>query len=301
MSHPYASAAYAAGLSHVGAPFEVPEWGGHVLVRPTPSGEGLDAAGPYPLTMLTAEADVAGGLLRLKAAGAVSAVIVLDAARGPPAASAEAAFDFARPFKAHFFHDRAVGPLELQKHHRYELRRAMAEVSTREIRLADHAQDWLHLYAALEAKHDVGGVHAFPAAHHHCLAQLPGVRTFGAFVEDRLVSAHLFITHAGYAVSHLAASTPEGYAARAAYAVNARAILELEDCDLINFGGASGAQDDPTDGLARFKRGFSNRVAASKLCGSVLDPKAYESLSSGFEGGAFFPAYRGLSRTGASQ
>jgi hypothetical protein len=87
--------------------------------------------------MLPKDADVAGGLLRLKAAGAVSAVVVLDAGEGASAPSAETAFDFARPFKAHYFHDRAIGPLQLQKHHRFELRRARADVSAREIRLAD--------------------------------------------------------------------------------------------------------------------------------------------------------------------
>ena len=57
MTHPYASAAYAASLAHSGAPFAVPEWRGHVLSRPTPCGTRRDAMGPYPITVLPPDAD----------------------------------------------------------------------------------------------------------------------------------------------------------------------------------------------------------------------------------------------------
>jgi hypothetical protein len=137
-------------------------------------------------------------------------------------------------------------------------------------------------------------MHAFPPAYHDALARLPGLRAFGAFIEGRLVSAHLFVTHDGYAISHLAASSAEGYAARAAYAVNHTAVTELADCQLINFGGGAGFADDPASGLVRFKRGFCNTVAPSYLCGAVLERPAYLALSAGHDESGFFPAYRGL-------
>ena len=293
MSHPYASRAYAESLAHVGDALAVPEWGGHVLVRRIPGGSVRDAVGPYPLTALPPDADLAGGLERLRRAGLASVVLVVDDRLRPSVETLGEAFDFARPFKTHFVVDRALGPLALGKHHRYELKRALARVDTAEIDLADHLPAWTALYGELAARHGLSGLHAFPAAHHAALAGLPGVRAFGAFVEGRLVSAHIFVTHAGYAVSHLAASAAEGYATGAAYAVNDLAIKAMSDCEAINLGGGAGAGDDPNDGLVRFKRGFSNRTAPAFLCGKVLDPAAYERLSEGFAPTGFFPAYRG--------
>jgi hypothetical protein len=94
-------------------------------------------------------------------------------------------------------------------------------------------------------------------------------------------------------MSHLAASSEAGYRNGAAYALNALAIEALTDCDLVNFGGGAGAVDDPADGLVRFKKGFSNRITDSWLCGAVLDAEAYRVLSAGRADDGFFPAYRG--------
>lgn len=294
MSHPYASHAYALSLAHIGEPLAVPEWGGCVLTRPTPQGARRDATGPYPLTAISPKADIAAGVERLRAAGLVSVVLVADDRLRPSMDAMEDGFDFARPFKSHFLFDRHLGPLELGKHHRYELRRAQERVQAREIVLAEHLAAWRDLYGQLAARHGLEGLHAFPAAHHEALAALPGLRAFGAFVDEQLVSAHLFVTHDGYGVSHLAASAPQGYATGAAYAVNHLAVVELTDCEVINFGGGAGFSETPNDGLVRFKRGFSNRVAPSYLCGKVLDRDAYERLGAGRDS-AFFPAYRGPS------
>jgi hypothetical protein len=292
MTHPYASAAYAASLSHVGEPFAVPEWDSHILARPIPGVRARDAMGPYPLTVIGPQADLAAGLDRMALAGLVSAVLVVDDRLRPDPASLDQAFDAVRPFKSHHLHDRSLGPPAYGKHHRYELKRALARVEVAEIALSDHLAAWQGLYGDLVAKRGLSGLHAFPAAHHAALARLAGIRAFGAFVDGALVSAHIFVTHAGYAVSHLAASSPEGYATGGAYAVNDLAIARLTDCDVINFGGGAGVSEDPADGLVRFKKGFSNRTAQSYLCTKVLDPEAYRRLSAGAPEAAFFPAYR---------
>jgi len=300
MTHPYAGLAYASSLSHIGQPLALPEWGGHVLTRPTPDGDRQDAVGPYPLTLLSPQPDLPAGLERLKAGGLVSVVIVLAAAAAPPAGALSLAFDLVRPFKTHHVHDRRLGPPAYGKHHRYEIRRAHARVEAREIALGDHLPDWTGLYGQLIQRHDLTGLHAFPDSHHLALTVLPGLRTFGAFIDGRLASAHLFVTHQGRAISHLAASSAEGYAAGAAYAVNDLALDRLEDCETINFGGGAGAGDDATDGLSRFKAGFANTAESALLCGAVLDPAAYRALGTGREDSGFFPAYRGPIHHGRS-
>ena len=59
-------------------------------------------------------------------------------------------------------------------------------------------------------------------------------------------------------------------------------------------GDGAGAGDDPSDGLVRFKKGFANHLAASGLCGAILDAEAYQALSADAGDGGFFPAYRGV-------
>ncbi len=303
MTHPYARADYAATLGHIGRPVAVPEWDTWVLARPAPGGDREDAIGPYPLTVLADQADLAGGLARLKTEGLVSVVLVAADRLGPPAAALEATFDRVRPFKSHQILDRDLGPLAYGKHHRYEIKRAVARVTAAEIALADHLPAWRSLYDELVAHHGLSGTPVFPPEHHALLAQLPGARTFAAFVEDSMVSAHVFVTHQEHAVSHLAASTAEGYAAGAAYAVNDLAARTLEDCRVINFGGGAGLDDNPENGLVRFKKGFANAVAPARLCGAVLDPDAYQALCVGVDDvdSGFFPAYRGPRKGGASQ
>lgn len=291
MTHPYASLEYARSLSHLGEPLAVPEWGVHVLIRPIPGADLKDAIGPYPLTPLRPDADIAAGLERLRAAGLVSLVMVTDPLSSPKNVSAD--FDVSRPFKAHQIHDPAVGLPGYGKHHRYEIRRAQGRVETREIRLAEHLTEWMALYGDLIQRHGLSGGHAFPRAYHEALTTLTGLRAFGAFIDDRLVSAHLFVTHQGVATSHLAASSQAGYAAGAAYTVNALALETLGGEGLVNLGGGAGAGDDPTDGLARFKAGFANTTTTAWLHGAVLNPQAYEALSGGKRDSSYFPAYRG--------
>lgn len=293
MTHPYGTDRYAKSLPHVGEPFAVPEWDSHVLIRPV-NGKHRDAVGPYPVTAILPDADLEAGLARLAADGLISIVLVVDDALRP-SVDALGAFDFATPFKTHYLHDRAL-PFAYGKHHRYDLKRARSQVQAREIAPADHFDDWQRLYGELRERHDLSGVHAFPETHFRLLSELTGIRMFGAFAEDELVSAHLFVTHDGHAISHLAASNARGYKLGAAYAVNDAALESLDGCRTINFGGGAGSGDDSSSGLARFKAGFSNRTASSLLCGKVLDRAAYEILSAGTVMGDFFPAYRSLKK-----
>lgn len=119
--HPYADRAYAAASTHMGEPFAVPEWGGHVLVRRF--GQHRDAVGPYPLATLALDADLRGGLRRLADAGLVSVVLVADPLSGPSPAALATAFDLCRPFKIHQLVRADGAAYAPSKHHRDRIRR----------------------------------------------------------------------------------------------------------------------------------------------------------------------------------
>jgi hypothetical protein len=298
MTHPYSTVDFGESLRHIGEPIYIPEWGTTVLRRKYDVVH-HDAIGTYPITVFKPDCDLAGGLDRLARLGLVSVVLVIENALRPELADLLRVFDFVRPFKLHYLYDRAVSPARYSKHHRYEIRRAAGAVSVERFDLAERLDEWNNLFENLVARQGLANtMHAFPHRHHEILARLPGTVAVGGFAHGRLVSGHVWICHAGHAMSHLAASSEEGYALRAAYAVNDASVNLLTDCHTLNLGGGAGnghAHDGVASGLMRFKRGFANTTASSYLCAKVLIAGAYAELTR--QAGAsinavYFPAYR---------
>ena len=290
--HPYAGEAYAAAFGPPYRPLFLPEWQTHLLLRPIGRGGREDATACYPRAVIAPNADLTAGLERLRAAGAVSVVLVLDPLVAPSPARLGAGFERARPFKRHFIIDRRQGAPSFTSHHRYEIRRAERRCEVREVRLSDRLAEWTSLYGDLIERHGITGVQRFSPDYFAALARLPGLVSYAAFIEDRLVAMSLWLRHDERACSHLAAANPEGYRSGASYLLYASAIAGLKDCRWLDLGGTSGSEDDAASGLARFKRGFANDTAEAWLCGHVLDTPAYAELSRGLPATDFFPAYR---------
>lgn len=293
MSHPYASAAYAAVFHEVAQPLWVPAWDAHVLTRDIPGEGGRDAMGVYPLTPLGPSADLAAGLDGLKAQGLVSVGLVPDPATAPSPADLQAAFGLCVPFKTHLLVDYAR-EVRFSKHHRYEVKKALRQVSVEVVSLANHLAAWRGLYAQLAERHEIGGMTAFSAEAFDRMAAVEGLTAVAAFADGAIVSMHLWITDAasGHGYSLLAASSAEGYRRSAAYAVYDASIRLFSDLKTLNLGAGAGlAADD--DGLTRFKKGFANAETQAWFCGAILDENRYAEMS----GGATvhttpFPAYR---------
>ncbi|MBY0406131.1 MAG: hypothetical protein K2Q01_00430 [Rickettsiales bacterium] len=222
-------------------------------------------------------------------------VLVLDDFHRPEIAEMQRHFDFIRPFKTHYVYRKAKGMVAYVSHHRRALRRALKEVRVGILDVRQHTHAWQSLYDDLTRKLELSGLHAFPIAHIEEIAGIEGVTAIGAWHEDALVSAHIWVSDGTYAHSHLVASNQKGYDTQAAYAVNDFAIRHFSRETLLNFGGGAGLNEQDTDGLARFKRGFSNDTAQSHLCGVVLDKERYAALCMAKEISpetAYFPAYR---------
>lgn len=110
----------------------------------------------------------------------------------------------------------------------------------------------------------------------------------------------IWLSDGTVAHNHLGASSEAGYAVGASYALYAAAVETLEECRVLDFGGAPGLADDPDHGLARFKRGFANAEGATWLSGFVLDREGYAAAlrDSGADSatGFFPPTARGNPR-----
>ncbi|WP_458093546.1 GNAT family N-acetyltransferase [Roseomonas sp. WA12] len=290
MTHPYAGLRYAETMAHVGRPLWVEPWGTAMMLRDAPNGM-VDAAGPYPLCVLGEGADLPAGMEVLCAAGAVSAVVVADPFAAPGPDRLRDAFGTIRPFKTHWTVERAAGPFSPTPHHRQEIRIAGRRCRVRKARLQDCLEDWCRLYGDLSRRHAISGLHAFPRASFAALAPTEGLHTFVAESEG-VVAMHLWIDDGRVAYSHLAATSAEGYRARAPYALHAAAIEYFSRREAVDLGGGFGLVDAAGDGLTQFKRGFANASRTVHLCGQVLDEVAYARLSAGRLAGGYFPAYR---------
>jgi hypothetical protein len=265
-----------------------------MLVREWKEGV-MDAVGPYPMTCLDAESDLEAGLESLRGMHLVTVVFVVDGLTGPSPSRLSDTFEVARPFKTHYLVDQVGKRYEPSAHHRYEIRRArQRDLDIRILPLYEILDAWTDLYEDLVRRHDIRGMPQFSRDSFARLAECPGLSAVAAFVADELVSCHLWFEFGGNVWSHLAASSANGYARGAAYAVYDASIIHFAD-RIINLGGIAGDVKGASDGLARFKQGFANGATTAFLIGSVLNRPAYEHICTSLPTSTpadYFPRYR---------
>ncbi len=286
---PFADPRHAAALARPGERVvRVAAWNGAaLLLRPIPGTALRDAAGPYPLLGFDPGWDIAAGLAELRAAGAVSAVVVADPL-APPTDTTP--FVLARRYKRHHLVQGSYTP---SAHHRAELRRAARRCTVQELPFTQALPAWQRLYTGLIARKALaGGLHDFGPGYAAALAPL-GPRCFAAHDADGVVAMALWLRSGPHAWYHLAAGEPRARAIGAGYAVLDAAIRALlaEGVETIQLGGGLAEADAPPCGLDRFKAGFANAARVNLLLGAVLDEAACAALG-GATGNGYFPAYR---------
>jgi len=271
---------------------DLPEWETAVLQRSIPATELKDALGCYPLCMIGQEANLQGGLERLRAAQLVSVSLVPDPLSSPSRETLAAAFPVCRPFKTHYLIDRAAGGAQLPATHRRWMRKALRECEVSAVRLRNSLGDWDRLYRGAVERHAITGLQKFSPNYFAALAELQGVEALAASLDREIVAMALWVQGHDVVYYHLGASDRRGYETRAMYGIFAAAQEHFSSARILHLGGAAGIAPNEDDGLARFKRGFANRAVEAYFCGACLDPAQYSALSKGRDDAAFFPAYR---------
>ncbi|MDU8944070.1 hypothetical protein [Ovoidimarina sediminis] len=299
MDSGYAHPGYAESLAGGTAVVRLPHSGATLLARPVPGG-GTDLAGPYPM-LFAQDLDALGADLAGLAGGdpaPVSAVFVLNPFADAPETTLPG-LDLLRPLKTHFLADPAFSWEDAaSKHHRWETRQAHKVLEVTEIPdPASRADVFWALYSHLIDKRAIEGVATLsPAIIARHLA-LPGARLFEArsTATGETLGAAIWFEMGEVAYLHLQAQSPEGYSQRAGYALYAAAFEAFRGrVRWLDWGGAAGTVEDPSDGLYRFKKGWASATRQTWICGKILDPARYDALTQahGATGSAFFPAYR---------
>lgn len=295
----YTSEEYIMSQAHLGEPIRTTLGGTRLIQRWIPDTSCFDLAGPYPILCCDDWSDRHGFLGDVRCMQSrqtyVSLTFVADPLGEYDEDEMDDVLDVFRPFKTHYVVN--LSNVMISDHHKRNIdmarRRVKVEISGQasdDLRVAD----WVRLYRDLIDHHNITNVAAFPD---QSLAQqlfVPGATVFSAFdEEDAIVSMLVFYEQRDRAYYHLGASSQAGYKAKASFALFDEAIrfYTLRGFPILSLGGAAGLEDDPSDGLARFKRGWAPLTAQSYLCGAVLNREQYDELSKGIPG-SYFPLYR---------
>jgi hypothetical protein len=292
-SHPL----YAQSLREFGEPRELPRCGGWILVRKIPGTPYEDAMGPYPLfschdwTKLHEDLDKIGSDI-------ISLSLVVDPFLGVSPSYLERCFDIVKPFKTHYTVDlgRQLTSFVAKRHRKH----AYKSLETMNVEVcrqpAQYLDDWIRLYDNLICRHNIKGMNTFSPKCFEIQLNMPGMVMFLGRWEGEIVGAMLIYIQDEAAHIHLSAFTNEGYKIRASYGIHWKALLYLNEQGVryVDVGGVAGIEEDPLDGLAIFKRGWSNDRRMVYFCGRVFDQQKYDSICRQVQvdNVDYFPAYR---------
>jgi hypothetical protein len=206
--------------------------------------------------------------------------------------------DVVIPFKQHFVVDLSR-PVDtcVSKHHRRYARKALKDVSVEICKSPMHLlDDWVDLYATLSERHKIKGILAFSRSSFAKQLRVPGIVAFRATYQGTTVGALLWYVQGEASYYHLGASSPLGYELRTSFALFWSAIEYFAASGLrrLDLGAGAGVTGDGTDGLARFKRGWSTGTRTAYFCGRIFDQARYAELARarGVSADGYFPAYR---------
>lgn len=293
----YGHPRYAESLAEFGTPRRLPRSGGWVLERPIPECPYRDAMGCYPQFACRDWRGLQADLDDL-ADDLVCISLVADPFGNYRREDLQSCFrDKFLPFKEHFVADLRRPPGEfVSSHHRYYSRRALASIGVeRSDQPLQFLDEWLDLHAHLIKRHHLTGIKAFSRRAFAMQLKVPGMVMLRAIHEGRTVGAHLWYVQGNVACSHLAASTDRGYELMAPYGLYWSALETFAgEVRWLNFTGAAGLNPRNTDGLTRFKKGWSTETRTAYFCGRIFDQRRYDEALAArrLSESEYFPAYR---------
>jgi hypothetical protein len=294
----YLSPLYAESLAEFGAPLHLPQSDGWLLARPIPETVEQDAVGCYPLFKCGNWSALASDL-ELLATRIIAVSLVVDPFASVDARALQGCFpDVCRPFKEHavveFDGDWRRG---VCRHHRRNIRLAARRIEVEACKdPANWLDTWSELYAHLVSRHGVRGMARFSLSSFRRQLNVPGIAAWHAAVANETVGMLLWYIAGEFAYYHLGAFSPLGYESGAAFALFDVALSELaaRGVRCATLGAAAGWQSAASDGLSRFKNGWTDGRRTAWFCGRILAPAKYEQAIAARKVGptGYFPKYR---------
>jgi len=293
----YLHPGYALSHAEFGTPLELPRSGAWIIERPIPGFACSDTMGCYPLFACADWSRLHLDLDEL-AVGPVSLAVVTDPFGDYDEGRLRQCFpDLAIPFKKHYVVDlsKPVGSV-VSKHHRYEARKALRALTV-QLHPDPPAflDEWMELHGQLVARHRIKGVAAFSRAAFARQFRTPGLVLLWAGYRGAPVAALTCFVHGEAAYAHILGCADAGYAHGALYALLWSAIDHFAgSVRWLDLMGVPGARDAGSEGIRRFKRGWTGETRPAWLCGRIFDKRRYAAIvnATGTARASYFPAYR---------
>ena len=293
----YAGEEYARSLTGIGEPLALTKSGGWILTRALHGENVRDATGCYPLFSCI-DWNSLGDDLHNLSQDIIAVSLVADPAADVTTASLQQAFpDVCYHFKNHFFADLSR-PLTsfVSDHHQRNAKRSSKALRIEMLHNpVEHLTNWIELYDQLVDRHQINGQAAFSRYSFERQLQVPGIRAYAAWKGTEMVGMILWMVTPEIAYYHLAAYSDVGYETKASFALfwHCLEVFATEGKLQAAFGGGAGTFAS-SDGLNRFKSGWSSEVRPAYLCGRILNRQRYLEIvkRSGQIASSYFPAYR---------
>jgi hypothetical protein len=280
---PFHTRQYLSGFPHVGPAAFARDAPAGVLRRPIAGSDLFDGLGPWPYLRAGHGCDIAA------LAGAFPDLVTIAVITQPgfrPAGGEDAVL-----LKEHFLFDPDLPPAPLSRRARQRLRRAEGSWRIDCPESAPERMDLAPLYREVGRRRAfAGGVFDFPIAHFAALASLDGMVYFrigrdgetagmacGALFEDELHLLHIAIADR---------ALPDN----ASYPLMQAIIDFCRERKVVMMMGGTPRTDG--EGIARFKRRWTNRRAPVYLTRIVNRPDTYAALCRDRPSTTYFPAYR---------
>lgn len=293
----YMHPSYVESLSEFGTPRELLHCKGWVLERQIPGFIAHDAMGCYPLFVCQDWHQLHLDLETLES-DLVSLSLVTDPFGEFDSDYLNRCFDHVIPFKAHFIVDLNQKPDNyVSEHHRRYIRKSLQHVSVEICKdPVGFVDDWSAIYQELILRHGIKGITAFSKESFIKQLSVPGLIMFRAVNDDKTMGMLLWYVQGDVAYYHLGSSSPRGLELYASFALFHFAITYFADKGLrwLDLGAGAGVRVEGSDGLTKFKRGWSNGSRIAYFCGRIFDREKYAEIvkDKGINATDYFPAYR---------
>ena len=187
------------------------------------------------------------------------------------------------PFKDHFVTDLSLKENNfINKHNRRYSKKALNDLTIEVVKDPLPLLDkWCNLYSNLVKRNNIKGIANFSEESLKRQMKVPNSVIFCAKSKGKVVGITIWYMYKKIAYYHLGAYSDFGYEKRASYAIFWKVIEYFRHAGFswLSLGAGAGVNNDGTDGLSRFKKGWSTGTKTTYLCGHIFDQKKYKKLS----------------------
>ncbi len=294
----YKHPSYAKSLEKFGIPVKLPKSNGWILKRQIPRFADYDGMGCYPLFSCQDWSQLFDDLENIRNDLVCLSAVIDPFGEYDPLHLSRCFKDVVIPFKEHFIVD-LNRPLRsfVSEHHRRYARKSLKVLQVERCENPPEFIDlWVDLYASLIRRHNIKGILAFSKSAFYTQLNVPGIVVFQAIYEDTTVGMLLWYLQNDVAYYHLGAFSGSGYELRASFGLFWTAIeyFANEKLRWLDLGAGAGVNNDSTDGLTRFKQGWSTDKRTTYFCGRIFDRAKYSEIvkAKNISDTDYFPAYR---------